>query len=124
MGYVQRALRRNLSTGDLLYTNARRAEFEIGEIDSDGLALLLGSGRNSVKLPWACWEGIPAMLSHKEWMKVGGTYFTDGEPDTLDEYLKGFTGVSTSRWVARALEKAGVVETDRGPPLMIRLITK
>ena len=124
MEYVQRALRRNLSTGDLLYTNARRAEFEIGEIDSDGLALLLGSGRQSVKLPWACWEGLPNMLSHKGWMKVGGTYFTDGEPDTLDEYLKGFTGVSTSRWVARVLEEAGIVETDPRPPLMIRLITK
>ena len=124
MGFVQRALRRKLSTGDLLYTNARRAEFEIGEIDSDGLVLLLGSGRNSVKLPWACWEGIPAMLSHKDWMKVGGTYLMDGEPDTLDEYLKGFTGTSTSRWVARVLEEAGIVEIDTGPPLMIRLITK
>ena len=124
MGSVQRALRKKLSTGDLLYTNARCAEFEIGEIDSDGLALLLGSGRQSVKLPWACWEGLPNMLSHKGWMKVGGMFSMEGEPDTPDEYLKGFTGVSTSRWVARVLEEAGVVETDRGPPLMIRLITK
>ncbi len=124
MGPVQRVLRRKCSTGDLLYTNARRAEFEIGEIDSDGLALLLGAGRHSVKLLWACWEGIPDMLSHRGWVKVGGTFSSDGEPDTLDEYLKGFTGVLTSRWVARVLEEAGVVETDRGPPLMIRLITK
>ena len=124
MGSVQRALRRKLSTGDLLYTNAQRAEFEIGEIDNDGLTLLLGTGRHPKKILWACWEGIPDMLFHKGWVKVGGTFSMDGEPDTLDEYLKGFTGVLTSRWVARVLEEAGVVETDRGPPLMIRLIAK
>ena len=124
MGSVQRTLLRMLSTGDLLHTHAQRAEFEIGEIDNDGLTLLLGTGRTPVNLPWACWEGIPSMLSRKGWVKGGGTYSVDGEPHTLDEYLKGFTGVSTSRWVARVLEEAGIVETDPRPPLMIRLITK
>jgi len=107
--------------GQVLETHARQADFEIGDIDIDGLVLLLGKGRHRTRLSWRCLEGIPELLAGREWVKVGGTFSVEGEPDTLDGYLKGFVGVSTSRWVARVLEEAGIVEVDVGRPLRVRL---
>ena len=55
-------------------------------------------------------------------MKAGGQFSVEGEPDTLDGYLKRFTRVSTSRWVSRVLVEAGIVEADSDLPLRIRLL--
>ena len=120
-GSVQRAIRRGLSIGQILHTHARGAAFEIGGIDGDGLLLLLGKGRHPTKLSWRCLEGIPGVLASRGWVKVGGKFSVEGEPDTLDDYLKRFTKVLTSRWVARVLVEAGIVEANSDRPLRIRL---
>lgn len=121
-GPVQTAIRKGLSTGQILRTHGRGAAFEIGGVDGDGLSLLLGKGRHPTKLSWRCLEGIPGFLAGGEWMKAGGQFSVEGEPDTLDGYLKRFTRVSTSRWVSRVLVEAGIVEADSDLPLRIRLL--
>ena len=124
VGPVQRAIRETLSTGQVLYTHARGAAFEVSDIDAQGLVLLLGAGKHRTRFSWECLEGTTGYLAGRDWTKVGGTYDVEGEPQTLDEYLKLHVRRSTSRWIARVLETAGLVEIDTGRPLMIRLSTR
>jgi hypothetical protein len=45
----------------------------------------------------------------------------EGNPGTLDGYLKGCIKRDTAAWVARVLADAGVVQLDLGPPVRVRL---
>jgi len=121
-GPVERVIRAKLSTGQVLNTHARGAEFEIGRIDTDGLVLLLGPGKAYTRFYWDCLEGIPGFLSGREWVKVGGSYMKEGEPETLDAYLKHHVYRQTANYVTRVLEAAGMVQVDLSRPLEIRLI--
>jgi hypothetical protein len=56
-------------------------------------------------------------------MLAGGMNKVTGEPGTLDEHLKKCVKVNTSRWVARVLHDAGVVEA-RIDPVEVRLATR
>ena len=63
-------------------------------------------------MPWLAVRGT---------IPVGGTHSTEGQPGTLDEYLKGCTAVNTARWVAVVLEAAGIVEVLAERPVRVRL---
>jgi hypothetical protein len=88
--------------------------------DAQGIRLFLGRRRTPTRLRWACLEGVPGVLRGKGWMLVGGQKDVAGEPGTLDEHLKKCSKTLTSRWVARVLRDAGVVEV-RIDPLEVRL---
>lgn len=60
-------------------------------------------------------------LKGRGWVRAGGAFSVDGEPGTVDDYLKTFTKTLVSRWLAVVLERAGIVEVDAGPPLRVRL---
>ena len=49
-------------------------------------------------------------------------FLPEGEPDTLDEYLKQHVYRQTSRWMARVLEASGLVQVESGPPLKVLLV--
>ena len=57
------------------------------------------------------------------WTLAGGMNRVTGEPGTLDEHLKTCVKINTSRWVARVLRDAGVVEA-RTDPVEVRLTAR
>jgi hypothetical protein len=60
-------------------------------------------------------------LRGRDWVDVGGKYQVEGEPGTLDGYLKHFTKTSTANWIAKVLAEAEVVDLGDGRPLRVRL---
>lgn len=118
---VERAIRANLVEGTVLHTTARHAEFLVDRIDNQGMVLRLGEGRNPVRISWGCLEGVPAFLEGRGAIPIGGMHITEGQPGTLDEYLKTCVHVNTARWVAVVLAEAGVVGIVPGRPVRVRL---
>lgn len=118
---VEAALRRAFPAPRTLTTHGRGAAFVVERPERTGLVLLLGKGQHRVVIPWACLEGLPDFLRRRGWVPAGGQFTTEGEADTLDGYLKPWVKVQTSRWLARVLEVAGLVEVDPGRPLHVRL---
>jgi hypothetical protein len=66
-------------------------------------------------------EGVGTTLAGGGWMTIGSVYDTRAVSGTLDAYLKRFINRATAGWVAALLEKAGVVQIDRGRPSRVRL---
>lgn len=120
---VERAIRSTTGPGTRLRTPTGRGEFSIAEVDARGVVLLLGRSEVPVRLPWGCLEGLGRFLDGAGWVRIGSRFETFGDPGTLDEYLKQYTGTATAGWVASLLEHAGVVDIDRGSPLRVRLKT-
>lgn len=121
MGAVETAIRAAVAAGDQLHTPVRADRFEVAALDDQGLVLLLGGGRHRTLIPWVCLEGVPAFLGNRLGTRVGGSYSTDADSDTLDGYLKQFVNRATAGWVAGVLERAGVVTVDPSPPATLRL---
>lgn len=121
MGPVESAIRKNLRSSDRLGTPATGAPFEIAQIDSKGIVLLLGKQAAWTPIRWTCLEGIPEFLRGRGWTKIGSVYDTSADPTTLDGYMKHCIKRATAGWVAAVLEVAGVVEIDRGRPAKVRL---
>lgn len=125
MPSVEEAVRTKFRPPATLHTFGQGRPFVLERIDTNGIVLLLGRQRNYTPLGWDCLEGIvPFLRRHPGWVPAGGTYVVGGEPDTLDEYLKGCISRQTSRWVAVVLHEAGVVRVDQGPPLRVQLIER
>ncbi len=120
-GPFETAIRAAIPAGTTLETHARRAKFELANYDGKGLVLLLGAKRNRTPLPWECVEGIRGFLEHRDWVAAGGRNSVEGEPGTLDGFVKQWQSTNVARWLVRVLEVAGLVEVDRGPPLRLRL---
>ena len=121
MGPVTRAITSNIHPGDKLHTPAQGAEFEVTQIDGDGIVLLLGKKQAWTPLRWDCLEGVPVFLRGKGWVDIGSKFDTSADPSTLDGYLKNCIKRATAGWVAVVLERSGVVEIDRGRPARVRL---
>ena len=121
LGPLQRAIRASLAPGDMLATPARGASFVIERIDEAGVLLHLGRGRWPIRLTWECLEGIVPYLAGRGWVRIGTTFETEGQPGSLDAYLKDCTKTATASWVAAVLEGAGIVEIDRAQPARVRL---
>lgn len=87
------------------------------------MSLILGRATR-VDLPWGFLETIPAFLRQRgDWVKVGGMHSNDGEPGTLDEYLKSASKTDVARWLAAVLLAVRVVDVRLRPALSIRLGT-
>ena len=121
MGAVETAIRAAVAPGDQLHTPARADRFEVASLDDQGIVLLLGAGRHRTLIPWTCLEGVPTFLGKRLGTRVGGSYSTDADSDTLDGYLKQFVNRATAGWVAALLERAGIVTVDSSPPATLRL---
>ena len=108
MGPVEHAVRANVSAGTVLHTTARYRPFVVDRLDDDGVVLLLGEGQYPVRISWDCLEGVVGFLYGKGLIEIGGQHVSEGQPGTLDEYMKTCTKTNTARWVAVLLEAACV----------------
>lgn len=122
-GKVEGAIRAAVHPGMTMYTPTQHEPFEVERIDAAGVALLLGKDRTRTDLPWNCWEGIPGYIARLGGdIRIGGQYKVEGNPGTLDAYLKPWShGRATAGWVAVVLETAGVVEIVHVRPARVRL---
>ena len=109
-----------------LYTPVTRAQFEILSIDRNKGMLVFHVGtKTRIKVPRACWNGIPNFLRGKDWVRIGARH--DVAPSgTLEEYLdkfwsEGKTHASAANYVASVLDYLGIVVLDRNRPSKIRL---
>ena len=121
-GPIENAIRSSIAPGSTLTTFARRSPFVFERASSEGMLLLVGKGRWEVSLSWECLEGVASFLRGRGWVVVGSRFDVGGDPEKLDGYLKGYTGLGPAGYVARVLEKAGFVELDGGRPLRLRLM--
>jgi hypothetical protein len=120
-GPVEKALRAHIAPGTRLPTPSERATFVVDEFNQHGMTLLLGPKRTATSLSWDCLEGIPAFLQGRGWMRIGANRDVNGNPGTLDAYLKSYLKRQTADYVAVVLERADVVQLDRERPGRLRL---
>lgn len=120
-GPVERAICGSIAPGKTLRTLPKRAQFVVQAIDERGIVLLLGQKRFRTPLSWDCLEGIPPFLRGRGWVRIGGVFSIDGDPESLDGYMKQYTKRATANWVASLLAEAGVVDVDPDPPAKVRL---
>jgi hypothetical protein len=114
-------LKNEIKPGATMHTPSGRAEFEIESVDDSGVTFLVGLGRWKTKIPAKCWEGIPAYLRGRGWVRIGASHDT-ADTSTLEAYLDPVVKTSSSSYVVPVLEKIGIVEVDRNRPAKIRLI--
>ena len=120
-GPVEAAIRARISPGTRLPTPTGRATFIVHELNPRGIVLLLGAKQAWTPLSWSCLEGVPEILRHRGWLRIGGNRDVSGNPGTLDAYLKRCLKRQTADYVAVVLERAGLVDLDRNTPARIRL---
>lgn len=117
---VKAAIRSSIQPREVLLTTTETATFEVGQLASEGLSLLLGPKKTKTLLTWRCLEGIPAYLKGRGWMPVAANRDINNDRG-LDGYLKGWIKRQTANYVAVVLERAGVVELNRDRPAQVRL---
>jgi hypothetical protein len=119
---VEDAIRRSVHPEQELRTPSQGKPFIVSRIDGEGIVLLLGRGQWPTRISWACLEGtVPFIRQHGGEVPIGGRHDVQGNPGTLDEWLKGCVKRTTAGWVAVVLERAGVVEMSPGRPQTVRL---
>lgn len=118
---VERAVRTGISPGDRLRTPSQGAPFTVRDITQDGVVLLFGKKETPTPLSWATLEGVAEFLGGGRWVVIGSVFDVQGDASTLDGYLKQYIKRATAGWVAALLERAGVVEIDRGRPARVRI---
>jgi hypothetical protein len=120
-GPVEAAIRAHISPGVRLPTPTGRATFIAHELNPRGIVLLLGPKQAWTPLTWDCLEGIPNALRDRGWVRIGANRDVEGNPGTLDAYLKCCLKRQTSDYVAVVLERASLVDLDRDSPARVRL---
>jgi len=119
---VQDAIRTHLHGGQRLLTPGRAQPFTVDRMDSDGIVLLLGRGQWPTRLTWECLEGlIPYLRDLGGEAPIGGRHQVEGNPGTLDGYLKECIKRTTAGWVAVVLKTAAIVEVVGDRPQRVRL---
>lgn len=121
-GPVERAVRASVAAGTRLPTPTGRATFIVEELSPDGMVLLLGAQRTMTLLRWDCLEGITGYLQGRGWMRIGANRDVNGNPGTLDGYLKSHIKRQAADYVAVVLERARLVEVNRDRPATLRLL--
>jgi hypothetical protein len=120
MGPIEQAVRQRVKPGDRLLTPSQGKPFTVETIDDGGVILLLGAKRARTPIRWSVLEGVGSMLATGGWTMIRGVYDAVPLDGTLDAYLNRFINRTTAGWVVSLLERAGVVEIDRGRPCRVR----
>ena len=121
MGPIELAVREHVKASKRLLTPSQGKTFTVETVDDAGVVLLLGEKQTRTPIRWSVLEGVGTMLADSSWVPIGGVYDTTAISGTLDAYLKRFIKRVTAGWVAALLERAGVVQIDRGRPSRVRL---
>jgi hypothetical protein len=115
---------REIRAGMVFHTPVRNASFTIDSIDAKHVVFFVGA-KTRIKIPRACWDGIPHFLRGKGWVEIGGKH--DVAPSgTFEEYLdqywsEGKSHASGASYVVPVLEHLELVEVDHRIPSRIRL---
>jgi hypothetical protein len=121
MGPVERAIRAKIPVGTQLRTPSMGAPFRVGQMSETKLYLDLAMAHRT-GITWQCLEGAAEELRDKGWVKSAGRHSRDGEPGTLDAYLKEHGPYrDVTNWVAGVLGEAVIADLEIGPPLMLRI---
>ncbi|MGO9181008.1 MAG: hypothetical protein ACLQBX_14170 [Candidatus Limnocylindrales bacterium] len=93
VGAVQEAVRRTFHDVPVtLHTVGQAKPFVFSDMDTDGIALLLGEQRTRTPISWACLESVvPFLRDQGGWVPTGGARSVRGEPGTLDQHLTSTT---------------------------------
>ncbi|MBM2812826.1 MAG: hypothetical protein HW416_3585 [Chloroflexi bacterium] len=121
LGPVETAVRNQFSAPVVLHTLDQCRPFMLRLIDAQGIVLELGVKRAQTRISWACLEGILSFLRGRDWIRAGGGRNIEGEPGTLDEYLKQCIKRDTAHYIAAVLADAGIIQTATGRPLLLKL---
>lgn len=121
MGPIETAVRSSLSEGAILKTPTQGQPFIVETIDSRGVVLLIGAKRTRTAFSWSVLEDVDTAFRNQGWVVIGGRRDVEGNPGTLDGYLKSYVKRDTAGWVASLLQSAGVVDIDRTRPGRIRV---
>lgn len=122
IGPVQRAVRAAVCEGDQLLTPSGHQPFWVARISSEGIVLELGAQRTRTTFQWDCLEGIVPYLAGRGETPINGSgKDVSIKEGTLDGYLKKHINRLTAGWVAALLERAGILQIDRGRPASVRL---
>ena len=118
---VEQAVLSSMRQGTVLPTPTGKAQFEVDGLDSRGVTLLFGPKRTPTFFSWACLEGVVDYVKDRGWMPVGANRDVDGNPDSLDWYLKQHVPRQTANYVAVLLARVGVLDLDIARPARVRL---
>ena len=123
---------REIHSGMVLYTPVKRVKFKIDSIDAEKVVFSVGT-KTLIPIPRRCFDGIPAFLSGKGWVKIGPAY-NKAQSETLQEHLDfvgwgaGSVGSdqkkshsSDANYVASVLEYLKIVEVNHSRPSKVRL---
>jgi hypothetical protein len=122
MDDVEGAIRKHLSPGQQLFTDAGRKPFLVGEINEIALVLLVGKQRTRTTVRWAQLLAALDELPHHQWIEVGSRYNVHADPKTLDGALKKHVVKrAIANYVATVPVSAELAEVDGGRPLRIKL---
>ena len=107
----------------VLYTPVDRHSFKIF-FDKEEVVFFVGA-KTRIKIPRACWDGIPSFLRGKDWVKIGARHNT-APLGTFEEYLdqywkQGKTHASGASYVVPVLEYLKIVEVDHNRPSKVKL---
>ena len=119
-GLAQSCIRGGIEPGARFGTPSENEPFLVEGIDEQGIVLLLAE-KHRTRIPWEALEGALDLTHRHTSLRVGGGYTVDGEPNTLDGYLKAFVNRAVSGWVAVVMEKAGLIRINRDRPATVRL---
>lgn len=118
---VEKVIRASIAAGTRLPTPTGQATFIVAELNQEGMILLLGPKRTATFLNWDCLEGITGYLQGRGWVTIGANRDVNGNPGTLDGYLKSHIKRQVANYVAVVLERAGLVELSHDRPASLRL---
>jgi hypothetical protein len=117
---VETAIRARFPSRERLFTPMDKKPFELAGVDKNGILIKLGTRATPVRIDWATLEGIPAFLQGRGFILAAGMY-VEGQPPTLDEYLKPHVSENVGRWLALILSEAEIVLLKRGKPIRLAL---
>jgi hypothetical protein len=121
-GLVEMAIRANIAAGTRLPTPTGRATFIVDRLRREGMVIRVGAQRTATFLSWDCLEGITGYLQGRGWMRIGANRDVNGNPGTLDGYLKSHIKRQIADYIAVVLERARLVEVNRDRPASLRLL--
>lgn len=122
-GPVEQAFRGTFNPPESLGTVVKDHPFTLHSFSDAGLVLLVGPQKAYTELKWAWIEGIPGYLSGRSWVVVSATRNSEATFGAFDDYFRKWVKRSVGSQVATLLEKAEVVEIERGARARLRLRT-
>jgi hypothetical protein len=100
-------IKSEIPSGMVFHTPVKHHKFTVA-VKENEVVFWAGTKRRPIRVPRVCWDGIPAFLNSRDWVKIG-TNWGKAPIDTLQEYddrfwSQGKTHSSEANYVAVVLE--------------------